>query len=78
MQPVYLMVSFRGQRQITLIKRVQGDIWQMEKELREYLESKLTTKYKHIASRVNEMSSQIRFRGDHVAYVKQWMDKKGF
>ncbi|XP_011505222.1 PREDICTED: probable 39S ribosomal protein L49, mitochondrial [Ceratosolen solmsi marchali] len=78
MLPVYLLISFRGSRHITVIKKIDGNIWQLESEIKTYLESISTKYYKKIASRVNEMSGQIRFRGDHVENIKQWLITKGF
>jgi large subunit ribosomal protein L49 len=78
MLPVYLSISYRGTRHITLIKKIEGNIWKLEEELKNYLESKSTKYYKNIASRVNEMTGQIRFRGDYVEMVKHWMTTKGF
>lgn len=79
MQPVYLCIGHRGIRHVTLIRRIQGNIWKCEEDLREFLYSKLPF-YKHgrVAMRVNEMSCQIRIRGDYVSMVKYWMDQKGF
>lgn len=88
MQPVYFHYSKRGNKQITLIRRIDGDIWQLEKDLKTFLNAKYEQKHKKsgkttpylstIFSRVNEMSCQIRFRGDYVALVKMWMDERGF
>jgi len=76
MQPVYLQLSFRLSRKITVIKRIQGNIWEMEKELKAHLMKK--TKRPLLASRVHELAGKIIIRGDYVALVKQWMDTKGF
>lgn len=86
MQPVYLTTSDRGDKQVTLIRYIDGNIWQLEKDIRAFLETKHRAKYlkthkfyvPKICSRINEMSRQIRFKGDHVALVKMWMDEKGF
>lgn len=88
MQPVYFLHSMRGNRQRTLIRYIDGDIWQLEKDLRAFIDKKhqerhITRKipYPYIStiySKVNEMARQIIFRGDHVSLVKMWMDEKGF
>lgn len=78
MQPVYLRISQRGIRHLTLVRKIQGDIWQMERDLRQFIEPRLKIRYPVIATKINEMSGQITIRGDHVALVKKWMDIKGF
>lgn len=75
MIPIYLQVTFRGTRRITIIKRIQGDIWNLEIELREMIEKLIGRK---IASRINEMSGQIHFKGDFVNIVKDYLINKGF
>lgn len=75
MQPVYLKRSFRGMRRITYISKIQGDIWKLEKELKEYVEQQSG---RSVGSRINELAGQIRFRGDYVSIVKRWLDAKGF
>lgn len=76
MVPVYLHTTFRGQRRITVIRRVQGDIWELERELRVVVEK--TRNGKLCASRVNEMSGQIHFHGDYVDVIREHLKEKGF
>ncbi|XP_053998532.1 probable 39S ribosomal protein L49, mitochondrial [Hylaeus anthracinus] len=75
MQSVYLSITFRGMRRQTIIRRIEGDIWQLESELRDYL-TKETGRL--LGVRINELVGEIRFRGDFVSLVKRWMDSKGF
>lgn len=75
MFPVYLCTTYRGQRRTTVIRRVQGDIWKLEEELRALVEKH---RGKICASRINEMSGQIRFHGDYVNLIKDYLQKKGF
>lgn len=75
MQPVYLCTYFRGQRRLTKVRRIQGDIWQLERELHAAIEKRLDGK--EIVSRVNEMSGQIWFKGDYVTIVKEFLASKG-
>ncbi|XP_031849251.1 mitochondrial ribosomal protein L49 [Nomia melanderi] len=75
MLPVYLEISFRGLRRITTIKKIQGDIWTLEAELKQYLE---TATNKIIGIRINELTGEIKLRGDYVSLVKEWMHSKGF
>lgn len=74
MIPVYLHTYFRGLRRITKLRKIQGDIWLLERELRECIESRSGKK---IATRVNELSGQIWVRGDYVTIVNEFLLKKG-
>lgn len=74
MLPVYLHRSFRGQRIITAIRRIDGDIWQLEAELRYLIEKRLN---KQIVTRVNEMNGQIELKGDFVTIVEEYLLEKG-
>ncbi|KAH8415387.1 hypothetical protein KR222_007898, partial [Zaprionus bogoriensis] len=76
MVPVYLHRSFRGQRRITVVRRVQGDIWALEQELRAVVERARNGKL--CASRINELSGQIRFHGDYVDVLREHLKAKGF
>lgn len=75
MMPVYLIRKFRGMRQLTVVRRVQGGIWELEAELKAAIEKNIGKK---IITRVNEMSCQIYFKGDFVNFVKEYLLKKGF
>uniref|UniRef100_A0A1Q3FBN1 Large ribosomal subunit protein mL49 n=1 Tax=Culex tarsalis TaxID=7177 RepID=A0A1Q3FBN1_CULTA len=75
MLPVYLRRSFRGQRIVTAVRRIDGDIWQLEAELRYLIEKKLN---KQIITRVNEMNGVIEFKGDFVTIVEGFLLEKGF
>lgn len=73
--PVYLSSTFRGQRKITKLRRIEGDIWALEKELKQTLQSALK---KRIETRVNEVSGQIDFKGIHVDMISDYLMAKGF
>lgn len=75
MQPVYLQVNLRKVKRVTKIRKIQGDIWKLDQDLKEYIED--ITKQK-IASQIFEFAGLIILRGDHVSRVKKWMDMKGF
>ncbi|XP_067012079.2 large ribosomal subunit protein mL49 [Anabrus simplex] len=75
MLPVYLDLSYRGMRKITKLKRIHGDIWALEKELKDYLEEK---NQKIVTSQVHEQCGHIFFKGDHVHYCQEWLLSKGF
>ncbi|XP_058795495.1 large ribosomal subunit protein mL49 [Phymastichus coffea] len=79
MMQVYLKISQRGCKHVTCIRKIEGDIWKCEKDIRKFLKPQLPElTYARLSSRVNEMTRQIHFRGDYVAYVKKWMEIKGF
>nr|XP_033342492.1 probable 39S ribosomal protein L49, mitochondrial [Megalopta genalis] len=75
MQPVYLKIGFRGERRITILKKIQGDIWLLEAELKTYLQNATG---KNVGICINELTGIIKFRGDYVALIKRWLDSKGF
>jgi large subunit ribosomal protein L49 len=75
MLPVYLRKTFRGQREVTVLRRIEGDIWKLEEELRNLIEKKYN---KPISTRINEMSRQVNFHGDHVEFIKHHLLKMGF
>ncbi|XP_014257369.1 probable 39S ribosomal protein L49, mitochondrial [Cimex lectularius] len=75
MIPVYLHFSHRNTRRLTHIHHIAGDIWLLEKELRNYLTS--LRKYK-IGIRVDEVGGKLVIRGDHVNNIKNWLSEKGF
>lgn len=75
MFPVYVNATYRGQRRITTLKRVSGDIWQLEHELHAAIERRLGGKA--IVTRVNEMNGQILFKGDFVTIVQEFLASRG-
>lgn len=74
MIPVYLTTRFRGTRRITLVKKIEGDIWCLEKELKANIEEKIGKK---IVTRINEMNGQIQFKGDFVTIIEDFFARKG-
>lgn len=75
MVPVYLDTSHRGQRRITELRRIAGDVWQLERELHSEIERRLGGK--PIVTRVNEMTGQIHFKGDFVTIVREYLMARG-
>ncbi|XP_055376282.1 probable 39S ribosomal protein L49, mitochondrial [Condylostylus longicornis] len=75
MIPVYLKTAYRGQRRLTLIRKIEGDIWLFEKDIRQHVESNIG---KICATRVNELCGQITIYGDHVNLVRSFLISKGF
>ncbi|XP_017775625.1 PREDICTED: probable 39S ribosomal protein L49, mitochondrial [Nicrophorus vespilloides] len=75
MMPVYMKTSYRGMRRLTYLKKVQGDIWMLEKDLKEFLQKE---QLKPIQAQVNEFVGYICFHGDYVNAIKYWLGQKGF
>lgn len=73
--PIYLCLSHKGNRKISKIKKIEGDIWLMNDELKAYLE-KVNNRY--VETRVHEMGKFIEVKGDFVNPLKEWAFSKGF
>lgn len=76
MLPVYLKISHRGQRRITQINNVDGNIWALEAQIKKYLEN-VYNHQKIIATKVHEVCGHLCIHGDHVSRVNEWLLKKG-
>lgn len=72
---MYLRRSERGQKRVTTIRKIQGDIVALEAELRGHLEEITGDK---IGTKILEPNGVIHVRGDYVNRVREWMDQKGF
>ncbi|XP_012055687.1 PREDICTED: probable 39S ribosomal protein L49, mitochondrial [Atta cephalotes] len=75
MQPVYLYRNPRGTKRVTEINRIQGNIWILEQDMKQYIQE--CTGHR-IASQINEFAGLIKLKGDYVNRVKEWMNTKGF
>ncbi|XP_076312346.1 mitochondrial ribosomal protein L49 isoform X2 [Tachypleus tridentatus] len=75
MLPVYLKKEIRGPRFLTTVKLAEGNLWALEKDLKEHLEKKYETE---IISQVHEVVGYVRIKGDFVEDVKKWLYEKGF
>lgn len=73
MIPVYLKIGQRGIRRHTMVKRIKGDIFLLEKELREFLQKE---SFHPIRSQVNEFAGYIRINGDFVNACKYWLEQR--
>ena len=62
-------------RKLTYIRKIQGDIWKLEADLKKFVEGE---KNKRLASRINELAAVVILHGDHVSAVKKWLGTKGF
>lgn len=75
MIPCYLKFAFNKTKKTTILRHIQGDIWLLEKELKEFLQPQF---YLPIRTQVNEFVGHIRIHGDYVNAVKYFLEKKGF
>lgn len=73
--PIYLHLSCRGSRKISMIKKIDGDIWLLNDEIKAYLKEK---HYKYIETRVHELAKFIEVKGDYVNDLRNWAHLKGF
>ncbi|XP_067400070.1 large ribosomal subunit protein mL49 isoform X2 [Emydura macquarii macquarii] len=72
--PVYKDITC-GNRRMTVIRKIEGDIWALEEEVKEFL-TQLTGKLPPI--QVNEVTSSIRIKGYFDNELKEWLMNKGF
>lgn len=74
MVPVYMRTSYRDTRRLTYVRKIKGDIQQLHKELKEFLQKE---SIKPIRSQVNEFAGYLCFHGDHVNAIKYYLTQKG-
>ncbi|XP_026863830.2 39S ribosomal protein L49, mitochondrial [Electrophorus electricus] len=72
--PVYSDIK-HGNQKSTLLRKVEGDIWALNKDVKEYLQQ-LTGK--ELPTQVNEVTGTIRIKGQFDKEIKEWLVKKGF
>lgn len=75
MIPVYLEVKRRGDTKLTVLRKIQGDIFALGKELENFVQP---MNKKPIRMQVNEFSGIITIVGDYVNALKYWVQVKGF
>lgn len=79
MLPVYLNLSRRDSRKITIIKFIEGDILLFEKHLRHHIEQNEKNTFRaQLGSQIHEMHAIIKLRGDYVNRTIQFLEMKGF
>ncbi|XP_011312952.1 probable 39S ribosomal protein L49, mitochondrial [Fopius arisanus] len=74
-QPVYLKIDQRGLRRVTYVRKIQGDIIVLHAELKQYLRKSTG---RPIGSQILEPNGVLRFRGDQVSLIKEWLSERGF
>ncbi|XP_044537962.1 39S ribosomal protein L49, mitochondrial [Gracilinanus agilis] len=72
--PVYTELT-HGNRQMTLIRKVEGDIWALQKDVEEFLTPLLG---KTPVTQVNEVTGTLRIKGYFDQPLKAWLLEKGF
>ncbi|XP_062341873.1 mitochondrial ribosomal protein L49 [Osmerus eperlanus] len=72
--PVYTDIT-HGSRRTTLLRKVEGDIWALEKDVKEYLKE---VTGKDLPTQVNEVTMTVRVKGHFDQELKEWLLKKGF
>ncbi|XP_066140323.1 large ribosomal subunit protein mL49 [Euwallacea fornicatus] len=75
MIPCYLKISSFKTKKTTFLKNIKGDIWLLEKEIREFLAPQF---FQPIRSQVNEFAGYIRINGDYVNAVKYFLEQRGY
>ncbi|KAM8829742.1 large ribosomal subunit protein mL49 [Synchiropus picturatus] len=72
--PVYTDLT-HGNRWMTLVRKVEGDIWALEKDVREFLRD---VTGKELPTQVNEVTMTLKVKGQYDKELKQWLSEKGF
>lgn len=72
--PVYTDLT-HGNRKMTLVRKVEGDIWALEKDVREYLKE---VTGKELPTQVNEVTMTLKVKGHFDQELKHWLTRKGF
>ncbi|XP_030825865.1 39S ribosomal protein L49, mitochondrial [Camarhynchus parvulus] len=71
--PVY--AGLRQGRRLTELRRIHGDIWALERDLRAFLGSLGAPR---VAAQVNEVTGTLRLRGHWGPQVRLWLLQRGF
>ncbi|RLV64136.1 hypothetical protein DV515_00017551 [Chloebia gouldiae] len=69
---------YEGQRQgrrLTELRRIHGDIWALQRDLRAFLGS---LGVPEVPAQVNEVTATLRLRGHWGPQVRQWLLQRGF
>lgn len=79
MLPVYLVITHEKSmpRKRTKILRISGDIWKLEESLQKHL-AKLYPHELKFPVRINEVYSQLIFRGDYYSAICKFFYDRGF
>ncbi|XP_061557528.1 mitochondrial ribosomal protein L49 [Phycodurus eques] len=72
--PVYTDVT-HGNRRMTLVRKVEGDIWALEKDVKRHLKD---VTGKEMPTQVNEVTMTLKVKGHFDKELKEWLSRKGF
>ncbi|XP_076216446.1 large ribosomal subunit protein mL49, partial [Aptenodytes patagonicus] len=72
--PVYPRLA-KGNRRLTQLRHVEGDIWALERELRAFLGG---LGAKELEVQVNEVTGSLRLKGRWERELRGWLLQKGF
>ncbi|GAB5578073.1 39S ribosomal protein L49 [Prionailurus iriomotensis] len=72
--PVYKDIT-HGNRQMTVIRKVEGDIWALQKDVEDFLSPLLG---KTPVTQINEVTGTLRVKGYFDQQLKAWLLEKGF
>ena len=72
--PVYKDIT-HGNRQMTMIRKVEGNIWALQKDVKEFLSPQLG---RTSITQVNEVTGTLRIKGYFEEQLKAWLLEKGF
>ncbi|KAK2850958.1 hypothetical protein Q5P01_007234 [Channa striata] len=72
--PVYTDLT-HGSRKTTLVRKVEGDIWALEKDVKQYLKE---VTGKEMPTKVNEVTMTLTVKGLFDKELKQWLASRGF
>ncbi|KAJ0036398.1 hypothetical protein NQD34_005075 [Periophthalmus magnuspinnatus] len=72
--PVYTDVT-HGNRLITIVRKVEGDIWALEKDVKAFLKD---VTGKDLPTQVNEVTMTLKVKGHFDRELKEWLLNKGF
>lgn len=75
MLPIYLRIGFRGNRRLTTIRNIEGDIWQLEKDCINVIQQRIRNN--PVYTQINEMNRSIKIKGDYVTLIQKYFYNKG-
>lgn len=75
--PVYYYLHSDQDSCRTIVKKITGDLWKLEEDLRIHLESLLDNKQRILTS-VQEPDGVVVFKGRYLHQIVDWLHKQGF
>lgn len=72
--PVYTDTT-HGSRRTTLVRKVEGDIWALERDVKQHLKEVMGTEP---PTQVNEVTMTLKVKGHVDSELKEWLVSKGF